>query len=184
MSKIALYLTELCLRHNLISNNLKDWCVYSIEKRLSTFITGNFLLLIGFTFFGPIPSLLFCFSLFFLRKLTNGYHARSYWRCLLLSIFVEIACLQIASIASIYFSFVLMFIANIIIFLLAPSHNSRRYLTPSELKHIQLKTRKHMVALNLFFLFLFLLRSSLCGYIAMGVASDALSLLTSSKLNA
>lgn len=181
MEALATYLTNLCIRHDLVDESSFDWCVYSIGKRLVTSITRFFLILIGCVLFGIIESSVFVFSLLLLRKFTNGYHASSYLGCLFLSILIEIACLSVAPLLSRSVLALAIVLSDILICAYAPYNDVKIHLTPSEIIAAKLQIRKLLVLLNITCLFLFAVHSYLLNYIAMVLIADSASLLLAKK---
>ena len=51
MRSVAIWLSKQCIGFNLIEEDLFEWCVYSIEKRIISILTWIFLLTIGFRVF-------------------------------------------------------------------------------------------------------------------------------------
>ena len=68
-----------------LSTSEYDWCVYAVERRLSTCISFSALLLLSFLlgFLTQASLFLFCFML--LRRRAGGYHAKTPLRCFLTS---------------------------------------------------------------------------------------------------
>ena len=82
-----------CIALNIIEPKSYEWLVYSMLKRLTTWVTWALLMLVGGLFFGFVQTIVFGFCFLFLRACTNGFHATSYMRCLFLSLCMEICCL-------------------------------------------------------------------------------------------
>ena len=89
MNEIAKKLAGICVKNKLVAPEMFEWCVYSIEKKMVTFCTWVVLISIGAHLFGFPCTLCFTLGFLVLRRRTNGYHAKTYIRCLIGSILIE-----------------------------------------------------------------------------------------------
>lgn len=81
MNQLAQKIANYCIICGFISADDFEWCTYGIEKRITSFITGFILALIGTVLFGIERTFSFVFPFHFLRKRTSGYHATTYISC-------------------------------------------------------------------------------------------------------
>ena len=70
-----------------------DWCAYSLQKRFLTLVTTIIVLILGLLVSNWWQAFLFVCGVAFLRTYTNGYHAKTFWGCLVLSCAVTVLCL-------------------------------------------------------------------------------------------
>lgn len=84
-----------CVNKEIISCEELDWLVYGLEKRITTAIVAIAFFLVGLKVatMPTVISFLLCF--YFLRVRTNGYHANSFAKCLILSLVLEIFFLMV-----------------------------------------------------------------------------------------
>ena len=176
MKRFAVLIAYWCLSFEIIDKEQLEWCVYSIEKRMTTIVTWVFILLIGSLCFGVIQSLIFTLFFFFLRQTTNGFNAHSYLSCLILSIAVEIVFLFIASIISYSISIVSIILADIIIWKFAPSNNLCIHLDQEEIWALKRKSHKRLIVVNISYLLLIIFKPTISSYALMGILADAVSL--------
>lgn len=183
MRSVAIWLSKQCISFNLIEEDLFEWCVYSIEKRIISILTWIFLLTIGFRFLGVVHSIAFIASFLFLRKYTNGYHASTYWRCLILSISVELICLTIAQLLPYIFAVITVCLADSTILIYAPSNNVKVHFSNSEILALKEKIKIYLFLINGIYLILILFQLSISNCIAMALLADAISLLIKNNSN-
>ena len=176
MKSFAVSIAYWCLSFGIIDKEQVEWCVYSIEKRITTIITWLFILLIGSVCFGVVQSVIFTLFFLFLRQTTNGYHATSYLSCLILSLAVEIIFLFIGSSISYNISIALLILSDVIIWNFAPSNNLCIHLDQEEMRALKTKSQKRLVVLNTVYFLLFIYRPEISNYALMGMLADALSL--------
>ena len=125
MNLIATHLAKRFLKRELIAEESLEWCIYGIEKRLSMFTTWTLLILLGS----------YCFVT--LRKYSNGYHAKTYIHCLLLSLILQsVSMILIKALPTKFFGFVWIF-SDFVILKIAPVNNNQLHLTQSELSALK-----------------------------------------------
>lgn len=176
MKKFAVWLSKQCVYHDIIEKDLFDWCVYSIEKRITSFLSKLLLLLVGFLLFGAIQSITFTICFFLLRKYTNGYHASTYLGCLLLSIFVEIICLILAQFLPYQIAIITVCLSDILIIVRAPNNNIKIHFDAAEIMALKAKIRKYLLLINCIYIVMIVLQFPLSNCIAMALLADAVSL--------
>lgn len=176
MKALAVWLSKQCVYHDIIEKDLFDWCVYSIEKRITSFLSRLLLLLVGFLFFGVIQSITFVICFFLIRKYTNGYHASTYWGCLLLSIFIEIICLTFAQFLPYQIAIITVCLSDVLIIIRAPSNNMKIHFDTAETMALKAKIRKCLLLMNCIYIVMMVLQFPLSNCIAMALLADAISL--------
>lgn len=176
MKALAVWLSKQCVYHDIIEKDLFDWCVYSMEKRITSFLSKLLLLLVGFLLFGAIQSITFTICFFLLRKYTNGYHASTYLGCLLLSIFVEIICLILAQLLPYQIAIITVCLSDILIIVRAPNNNTKIHFDAAEIIALKAKIRKCLLLMNCIYIVMIVLQVPLSNCIAMALLADAVSL--------
>ena len=112
-----------CIALNIIEPKSYEWLVYSMLKRLTTWVTWALLMLVGGLFFGFVQTIVFGFCFLFLRACTNGFHATSYMRCLFLSLCMEICCLWFSNRFSLLATTIFLIISDLVVWFNSPSNN-------------------------------------------------------------
>lgn len=83
-------LVDLFLRHEIASDNQVLWLRYSIEKRIFSSIGLIPFILIALCFTDSWGTFGFVAGFYILRSQVNGYHAKTLWGCLLISLGSEL----------------------------------------------------------------------------------------------
>lgn len=137
MNLIATHLAKRFLKGELIAEESLEWCIYGIEKRLSMFTTWTLLILLGSYCFGFRRTISFAVCFVTLRKYSNGYHAKTYIHCLLLSLILQsVSMILIKALPTKFFGFVWIF-SDFVILKIAPVNNNQLHLTQSELSALK-----------------------------------------------
>jgi accessory gene regulator B len=137
MNLIATHLAKRFLKRELIAEEFLEWCIYGIEKRLSMFTTWTLLILLGSYCFGFRRTISFAVCFVTLRKYSNGYHAKTYIHCLLLSLILQsVSMILIKALPTKFFGFVWIF-SDFVILKIAPVNNNQLHLTQSELSALK-----------------------------------------------
>lgn len=76
---------ETLVAQGLLAEDAIPWLRYAFRRRLLSLGTHLLLFGLGWWLAGPWEAFLFLFSFFLLRRRAGGYHAKTPWRCLLLS---------------------------------------------------------------------------------------------------
>ena len=122
-----------CIALNIIEPKSYEWLVYSMLKRLTTWVTWALLILVGGLFFGFVQTIVFGFCFLFLRACTNGFHATSYMRCLFLSLCMEICCLWFSNRFSLLATTIFLIISDLVVWFNSPSNNACIHLSIDEI---------------------------------------------------
>lgn len=127
MNLIATHLAKRFLKRELIAEESLEWCIYGIEKRLSMFTTWTLLILLGSYCFGFRRTISFAVCFVALRKYSNGYHAKTYIHCLLLSLILQsVSMILIKALPTKFFGFVWIF-SDFVILKIAPVNNNQSF---------------------------------------------------------
>lgn len=86
-------MTDWLLHVGSIEKHQREWCVYTLEKCLSTFVSLVLLIGIGCLVapFGIV--ILLNLGMVYLRPRVNGFHAKTFGGCLILSVVLELIAL-------------------------------------------------------------------------------------------
>ena len=134
MHQLSSKISRYCVEHEIIDQCDMSWFTYGIEKRISTITVAIPFILIAFLISDYRAALSFFCAYFFVKKHLGGFHAKTVWGCILLSlvselIFLGIVCpaLSPASILCI------MGISLISVFCFAPYNHPDLHLADEEI---------------------------------------------------
>lgn len=177
MKKLSEWLVNWFLRHDIITAEQTEWCVYTLYKKLFTALVLGWLLLLGACIGGFGPALLFTCGLLFLRKRTNGYHAHTPLGCAAASTVIEVLAMCMLPRFAFEVYFVVLVGSFVCVLLLAPVNNQQIHLTEKELK--AMRWRGHLRAFMLLALSLLMWNR---GYSALAVSVSLAIFFTSASL--
>lgn len=132
---LSIKITEYLLKKGIIALERKAWCIYALERRMSTFVTVSFIMIVCGLHFGIVETLIFSFSMLSIRRRTGGYHVSTPIACLALSVgivFFGLYVAQFLASKALTLSIILV-ISDILIFWLAPINHPNLKLTPQEM---------------------------------------------------
>ena len=122
------------IQAKIIGENELEWCIYSIEKRLTTFVTSSFFLGFAIMLTNPWIAISYLGSFIFLRARTNGFHAKTYLGCFFASIVSEFIFLHfLLPVVTPKLVCILNALNIFIILLFAPVNSSSIHMTQGEL---------------------------------------------------
>lgn len=133
MEKITRCIVQWLLKKDFIKSETYEWCIYGVQKRLTTLLTWILLLLISGHFWGVSQSVWFTIGFLLLRRRTNGYHFKTYFTCLFFSIVLEFFSMWIINNLESYILFGVLIISDVLILILSPVNNDQIHLTASEI---------------------------------------------------
>ena len=133
MDEVAKKIADFCVKNELVEQGMFEWCVYSIEKKLVTFSTWVVLISIGTRLFGFRCTLCFTLGFLVLRRRTNGYHAKTYIKCLIVSLLIECGSIFVVQNISMERLVFIIIFSNLTIFKFAPVNNEQIHLTVDEM---------------------------------------------------
>lgn len=171
--RIATHLVE----NQVITLGEQAWCAYGLQKRMETGVTLLLLLAVGGVLRSVPCAFVFTVALLVLRVRTNGYHAKSYARCLFASVLTEALSMLALPFFS-YATLLVLLLGSLFVILAVGCVNDERiHFTAEELQAAKRRARLCGAALGVcavavsnFSLFLF-------GSIVLAVAMAAFSLL-------
>jgi len=142
VGKIAECVTNQFLKYGLITDNQREWCVYTIHKKTLSMAVCCLLVLTGSGIGGLTHSLVFTFGFLFLRQRTNGYHAKTELGCIAVSLLFEIIAMWMLP----YFVFdvyiVVLIGSFLCVLMLSPVNNKQIHL--SEKEQHSIRWRAHL----------------------------------------
>ena len=124
---------EMCIEKDYISQENAEWLRYALEKRIATVICFVPLLILGFMIANSATVIGFFAAFCLLRTRTNGFHAKSIYRCLIYSILAEVLFLRVLpSIWNNMIAFVTLTMSIMLIWIYAPYNHPAINLTSEE----------------------------------------------------
>lgn len=90
VEKAASYITDRIIAEKLISDDLRDWYIYSYLRIIETFISIGTVLTLSLFIGNTMPTVLFLLFFIVLRSRTGGFHCNEFWQCYLFSNLVYI----------------------------------------------------------------------------------------------
>ncbi len=170
--------TNMCIDNGYITQEQAPWLHYGIEKRITTLLISIPMLIVGSLFSSPVMAVSFYFSFCFLRSRTNGFHAKSFGGCLILSILTEAFSLGVLSrvwnetIAS-----ASLIASTISIYTLAPYNHPNMDLSPEEVVECARSAKRRLFALLLFLVVMHILQfNQMATGILLGIVVVAVTL--------
>ena len=136
--QICSRITERFLQHGILDQELTDWCIYWLQKRILTTLAVSLMLVVGSFIFDVKTTLCFLLGLLPLRRRLNGYHTKSPCTCMILSVSVMLLSLQLHStlseMGSLIFSVLNFFIClALVLFAFGSRADTRLHLTKEEI---------------------------------------------------
>ena len=177
MKKLSEWLTNCFLRHEIITAEQAEWCVYTLHKKLFTAVVFGWLLLLGTWAGGLWPALLFTCCFLFLRKRTNGYHAHTQLGCVAVSTVIEVLAMWMLPRFVFEVYTVILAGSFICVLLLSPVNNKQIHLTEKELRAMRWRGHLRAFMLLAFSLFLWYL-----GFFDLAVSAALAIFFTSASL--
>lgn len=143
-------LVAYCISNHYVDSKQEEWLRYGFEMRLSTL-----LVLIPFIVLACVLTNLSCaasffISFFYLKRFTSGYHAKSPYICLLVSLLIELFFLCVYCPLLDYRRAILADAFCVIgIFKMAPYNHPNIHLTPEEQAILQYTSRRSVILLSI-----------------------------------
>lgn len=141
-------LIQLCLEKEVIQENQVAWFRYCIEKRLFTVVGFLTMLVFAAKLSDAWSSLWFFTGIYTLRRWTNGYHAKTMYGCLVVSLSCEILFLKVVlpnlSVSS---AILLCLICFGIILSVAPFNHPNMNYTKKEIQALKRVTQQSVFVL-------------------------------------
>ncbi|MBD5102022.1 MAG: hypothetical protein HDT27_04865 [Subdoligranulum sp.] len=146
MESFAAWLTDMFLRHGIVTQEQTAWCQYMLLKKLLSFTICFLMVLLGTLISGFWPALLFAGGLGFLAKRTNGYHAHTPLGCAAVSVLFEAVAMWILPRFALEPYLILLVGAPVCVLGLAPVNNKQIHLSEKELGSIAWRARLRLFA--------------------------------------
>lgn len=127
------WLTNMFLRHGIVTQEQAVWCRYTLFKKLLSFTICFLMVLLGTLISGFWPALLFAGGLGFLAKRTNGYHASTPLGCAAVSALFEVVAMWILPRFVLEPYLILLVGASVCVLGLSPVNNKQIHLSEKEL---------------------------------------------------
>lgn len=181
--KTAHTLTRLCQQKGYITEDQMPWLQYTIEKRLSTLLIWIPLFLNGIYLVSPIVSFSFISSFLYLRKRTNGFHAKTLLGCFWGSIISETFFLGILfKRMQLWMAVLFLVTSSVIIFFFAPFNHPLMCFSSEEIKACAKSSRKRLFVLIVVVIIGYILNyKELSHSIILGITMTA-TMLVSAKI--
>ena len=137
--QICSNLTERFIRNGILDQSLTDWCIYWLQKKILTALAVSLMLILGSLIFGFNVTICFLLGLFPLRRRLIGYHTKSPYTCIILSVGIMLLALLLNSTfnqrISLVFSLVnFMICFTLVVCVLSDQTDPRLHLTHEEVK--------------------------------------------------
>lgn len=138
-----------CVEAGIVEETDLEWFIYGLEKRTITIIATVIFLLIAIYFSNLITAVTYLGSFYFLRVRTNGYHAKKFSHCLLLSAFIELVFLLfVLPLLTAPIIYVLNITSFFVIFLFAPYNHPNMHLNQKEISVCRTSARMRISLLT------------------------------------
>lgn len=133
MESCVTWLVQYCVSHGYVSEDQRAWLRYGIEKRLYTLIGSIPFFIIAVILTDYISALCFVGSFYCWRRRTNGFHAKTVYGCLSLSLAIEMMLLLgLYPLLTPKVEVFLVFICVVVILIVAPFNDKRVHFTNAE----------------------------------------------------
>ena len=140
MRRIVDKIIQYYIREELVAQEDIPWLQYGLERKISTIIVGIpfFILALFATDF--LSAISFFATYFLIKRHLGGYHAKSIWGCLILSLFLELLFLVfLYRYLFMPFSLIVLILCALAILMLTPYNHPNLHLTSAEIKGCQRK---------------------------------------------
>ena len=146
-------LSDLCIRHGIITTEDLPMFRYCVEKRLLSAILLCPLFLLGIQLTNVTTTLSFLSAFSYLRSTTNGFHAAKTGTCFTYSVLIELILFKfVIPQLNFIITVVTLSMSVIAIFVLAPFNHPNMDLSHAEIKACRIESRKRLNILLLFLL--------------------------------
>lgn len=142
------WITNYLVKNEIIDSETSEWFTYGVLHRLSTLSAILLLYPIASYLSSWTTALGFLLSFFFLRKRTNGYHAKSFLRCLVFSV-LSVIIIFLLILPHLTNNWILgsTIVSGVVIFLLSPYRHPNINMTKEEIKASAFLAKRNMTAL-------------------------------------
>lgn len=170
--------TNRCIDRGYITQEEAPWLHYGIEKRITAFIISIPMLIVGIWIASPEMAISFYISFCLLRSRTNGFHAKSFGGCFILSILAEVFFLGILPhVWNDIVATALLIASTIAIYILTPYNHPNMNLSSEELVECARSAKRRLFALILFLAVMHILQfNQLATGVLLGIVMVAVTL--------
>ena len=148
MQRCINWLVDYCIAHNFIEKKMEPWLRYSIEKRVFTIIGLIPFLLLALLLTNSPMAISFIASFYFLRSCINGFHAKTIYGCLFISLATELLfLLGLCPILTLSRSIIINTICIPLILWLAPYNDSKIHFSTTEVIALRKRIRRRILVL-------------------------------------
>ena len=137
-----------CIEKGYVTSEKAPWLYYALEKRITSVAIFIPLCAIGLLLTNAATLLSFYITFYFLRSLTNGWHAKTFLRCYICSIVGEVVFLGVLiDFWNPVLARISTLIASILIWILAPFNDPNIGLTVDETDECKRIVKRRLVLL-------------------------------------
>ncbi|HHX60056.1 MAG TPA: accessory gene regulator B family protein [Epulopiscium sp.] len=174
-------LTKQLVDCNIIEDEDKELYSFGFKQMIILIYSFITIIAIGFVFNMTWESIIFILAYGVLRPYAGGYHAKTQLRCYLFSVFMMVAVLWLIKhiLWNNFICFIIMTIASIIIFVLAPVEDGNKPLDDVEQTVYKKRTNiilSILIGLTVLFWVISLKQISICISVSLGTLSIMLML--------
>ena len=169
---------NMCIDNGYITQEQAPWLHYGIEKRITTFLISIPMLIVGSLISSPAMVVSFYISFCLLRSRTNGFHAKSFGGCFVLSLLTEVVFLDFfPRVWNETVATTLLIVSTISIFTLAPYNHPNMDLSSDELIECARSAKKRLLTLILLVIVMYTLHlNQIATWILLGIVMVAVTL--------
>lgn len=181
---VAESLLNKLINNQVISNEDRDVYKYGLEVFISLLTKIIFLTIIACIFNIIIEMAIFASTFFILRINAGGYHAKTFLGCFIATVMFIFITIQILNniLVPFYFTFIMLIIANTLIFLYAPVDTPNKVLTQKEYSIYRKRSLKFAALFTLGIISIYLLDATKLYYCNIGVFAFLLESITLTPL--
>ena len=125
---------QACLKHRIIEEADRKWFRYALEKRITSSITMALMIAIGSCLSSLVSVGIFAGVFCYIRKRTNGYHAKTFLGCMAFSLISEVILFGYIYPCIAENLSVIVVISALLIVALAPYNHPAMHLNSNEFK--------------------------------------------------
>lgn len=175
MQKVVGKITSFCVSKKIIEENDAQWLQYGLEKRISMIMVGIPFFIVAVILTNVLVAISFFFSFYLLRSKINGYHSKTIWGCIIVSLALEVLfCGIIYRLLSSTVMIICAAISLGVVFLLAPYNHPNIPLTQSELGYCRKISRLRVsILISILFAMLALNVSEIAKGITLGITMSS-----------
>ena len=141
-------ISELCIRHKIITVEELPLFRYCLQKRLLSSLLLCPLFFLGIHLASVVTTLSFLSAFSYLRSMTNGFHASKPVTCFVFSVLIELLLFKcVIPKLSIHIAVIITLLSSIAVCCFAPYNHPNMDLSPDEIKACRTESRKRLAIL-------------------------------------